>query len=412
MQGGPLPAGGGWTPPPPAVGDALRSFEPLPHRLEPVAAYRGLIFVNDSISTTPAAAMAALSALADAPIALIAGGYERGQEYAELAAAIVDSTVELVVGLPDTGRRGSPPPRRGTRGAGGSWPPGTRAGGWGRRSTRSGTARRRRRWPRTSTRPLLSRRLACPPAVPCSSPPPRQATCSSGTSRSAAGRSRARRSGRRRELGSRRVRTGRPGDASGRGARAGERRGAAARRRGVRGRAPVRRAAIRARRAHAAHGALGRDADARDRPRGRARGRAHGVRAGGWARPAAATGDHARRPPRGAARADAQPRRHAPAVRGAPPADAAAARGQVAVVRRQHARRAPGARARVRRRSACDAERPGARGHAVVVLLGRGRSGVHAAARGGHDPRLDHQAAGDRGERGDRAEGGAGRAAR
>ncbi|MFL5780930.1 MAG: UDP-N-acetylmuramoyl-L-alanine--D-glutamate ligase [Thermoleophilaceae bacterium] len=90
---------------PAALGDALRSFQPLPHRLEPVATYGGVTFVNDSISTTPAAAMAALNALADAPIALIAGGYERGQEYTELAAAIVDSTVELVVGLPDTGKR-------------------------------------------------------------------------------------------------------------------------------------------------------------------------------------------------------------------------------------------------------------------------------------------------------------------
>ena len=90
---------------PAALGDALASFEPLPHRLEPVGTYAGRTFVNDSISTTPPAAIAALAALADAPIALIAGGYERGQDYTGLAAAIVDSTVELVVGLPDTGRR-------------------------------------------------------------------------------------------------------------------------------------------------------------------------------------------------------------------------------------------------------------------------------------------------------------------
>ena len=70
-----------------------------------MATYGGVTFVNDSISTTPAAAMAALRALADAPIALIAGGYERGQDYTALAAAIADSTVELVVGLPDTGKR-------------------------------------------------------------------------------------------------------------------------------------------------------------------------------------------------------------------------------------------------------------------------------------------------------------------
>ncbi|HKP88370.1 MAG TPA: UDP-N-acetylmuramoyl-L-alanine--D-glutamate ligase [Thermoleophilaceae bacterium] len=88
-----------------ALGDPLRSFEPLPHRLEPVGTHGGVTFVNDSISTTPAAATAALHALAEAPIALIAGGYERGQDYSGLVAAIGDSTVQLVVGLPDTGRR-------------------------------------------------------------------------------------------------------------------------------------------------------------------------------------------------------------------------------------------------------------------------------------------------------------------
>jgi UDP-N-acetylmuramoylalanine-D-glutamate ligase len=90
---------------PTALAAPLQSFEPLPHRLEPVGTYAGRTFVNDSISTTPPAAIAALGALADSPIALIAGGYERGQDYTGLAQRIVESTVELVVGLPDTGRR-------------------------------------------------------------------------------------------------------------------------------------------------------------------------------------------------------------------------------------------------------------------------------------------------------------------
>ncbi len=90
---------------PAALAEALRSFEPLPHRLEPVGTYAGRTFVNDSISTTPAAAMAALDALSDTPIALIVGGYERGQDYTELARRIVESSVELVIGLPDTGQR-------------------------------------------------------------------------------------------------------------------------------------------------------------------------------------------------------------------------------------------------------------------------------------------------------------------
>jgi len=90
---------------PAGLAEPLHSFEPLPHRLEPVGTYAGRTFVNDSISTTPPAAIAALGALAESPIALIAGGYERGQDYTGLAQRIVESSVELVVGLPDTGRR-------------------------------------------------------------------------------------------------------------------------------------------------------------------------------------------------------------------------------------------------------------------------------------------------------------------
>jgi UDP-N-acetylmuramoyl-L-alanine---L-glutamate ligase len=90
---------------PTALAESLRSFEPLPHRLEPVGTHDGRTFVNDSISTTPPAAIAALRALTGSPIALIAGGYERGQDYTGLARQVVDSSVELVVGLPDTGSR-------------------------------------------------------------------------------------------------------------------------------------------------------------------------------------------------------------------------------------------------------------------------------------------------------------------
>jgi UDP-N-acetylmuramoylalanine--D-glutamate ligase len=90
---------------PTALDEPLRSFEPLPHRLEPVGTHAGRAFVNDSISTTPAAAIAALDALAGSPIAMIVGGYERGQDYTALARRIVESSVELVVGLPDTGKR-------------------------------------------------------------------------------------------------------------------------------------------------------------------------------------------------------------------------------------------------------------------------------------------------------------------
>ena len=69
--------------------------------------------------------------------------------------------------------------------------------------------------------------------------------------------------------------------------------------------------------------------------------------------------------------------------------DARARRPQDALLRRQHARRAAGARAGVRRGAARHPARPRARGADVDVLLGPRRPAAHAAA-GGPDPRLDH----------------------
>ncbi len=82
---------------------AIHSFTPLPHRLQIVA--KGEIwFVDDSISTTPETAMAALDVFAHRPLTLIAGGFDRGQDYTKLAAKIQKMQVKVIT-LPDTGSR-------------------------------------------------------------------------------------------------------------------------------------------------------------------------------------------------------------------------------------------------------------------------------------------------------------------
>jgi UDP-N-acetylmuramoylalanine--D-glutamate ligase len=63
------------------------------------------LFVDDSISTTPEATKAALAAYPDRRIALIAGGHERNQDYAELATLLAPRGVVLLVCLPVTGDR-------------------------------------------------------------------------------------------------------------------------------------------------------------------------------------------------------------------------------------------------------------------------------------------------------------------
>jgi UDP-N-acetylmuramoylalanine--D-glutamate ligase len=82
----------------------INLFEPLPHRLEEHA-IGGVTFVNDSISTTPEATKAALSAYDGKRIALIAGGHERQQTYDELATLLAPHGVTTLVALPVTGAR-------------------------------------------------------------------------------------------------------------------------------------------------------------------------------------------------------------------------------------------------------------------------------------------------------------------
>jgi UDP-N-acetylmuramoylalanine--D-glutamate ligase len=72
---------------PSAARAALSEFKGLPHRLEFVAEKAGVHYYNDSIATTPESAIAALHSF-DRPVALIAGGSDKGVAYAEFGKAV------------------------------------------------------------------------------------------------------------------------------------------------------------------------------------------------------------------------------------------------------------------------------------------------------------------------------------
>lgn len=74
----------------------LRGVRGLPHRLELVHAALGVRFVNDSIATTPEAAMAGLAAIAG-PLAVILGGSDKGADYDQLASAVAARGAQAVV---------------------------------------------------------------------------------------------------------------------------------------------------------------------------------------------------------------------------------------------------------------------------------------------------------------------------
>lgn len=88
----------------PPLPGAFDGFEQLPHRLQTVHRAAGVEWVDDSISTTPQSTAAALEAFPDQPVILIGGGFDRGQDYAELGADVATRRVR-VLALPDTGHR-------------------------------------------------------------------------------------------------------------------------------------------------------------------------------------------------------------------------------------------------------------------------------------------------------------------
>lgn len=65
------------------MAQALRGFRGLPHRLEFVAEVGGVRYYNDSKSTTPDSAIMAVEAF-EAPVVLIAGGFDKGVSFEAL----------------------------------------------------------------------------------------------------------------------------------------------------------------------------------------------------------------------------------------------------------------------------------------------------------------------------------------
>ena len=98
------------------IRQAITRFKPLPHRLENIGEYRGIIFYDDSIATIPQATIHALNALGEKVETLIAGGFDRGLDYTELGKFLANRKgLKNIILFPDTGEKIATAVRRASR---------------------------------------------------------------------------------------------------------------------------------------------------------------------------------------------------------------------------------------------------------------------------------------------------------
>ena len=81
------------------------SFRPLPHRLQTLGTRDGMTYVNDSISTTPHASLAALDCFRERRVAILVGGHDRGIDWAAFANAMHESAPVAIVTMGQNGAR-------------------------------------------------------------------------------------------------------------------------------------------------------------------------------------------------------------------------------------------------------------------------------------------------------------------
>ena len=80
-----------------AAAPALATFRPLPHRLQSLGEHAGVHWINDSISTTPQATLAALESLHGRQVTVLVGGHDRGLDWSDFVEAVAENPPWAIV---------------------------------------------------------------------------------------------------------------------------------------------------------------------------------------------------------------------------------------------------------------------------------------------------------------------------
>jgi UDP-N-acetylmuramoylalanine--D-glutamate ligase len=88
-----------------AAAPSLANFRPLPHRLQPLGEHDGFDWINDSISTTPLATLAALESLHGRAVTVLVGGHDRGLDWTPFVDLVRATPPHAIVCMGSNGGR-------------------------------------------------------------------------------------------------------------------------------------------------------------------------------------------------------------------------------------------------------------------------------------------------------------------
>lgn len=88
-----------------ALATEASTFTPLPNRLQRLGERDGVTYINDSISTTPHASLAALECFRDSRVAILLGGHDRGLDWQAFADGIHVHAPAVIVTMGQNGPR-------------------------------------------------------------------------------------------------------------------------------------------------------------------------------------------------------------------------------------------------------------------------------------------------------------------